>query len=334
MTNKELMRRFNDGDESALDELCTNNRALICDRAEKMAFGYNSYRVNDRGTPTAYTIELLSDLEGEGLTALIACIRSGGYDASKGEPTTYTVPFIDGAMRRYLETSLGSFSIDRDSMTLVRRAQELYHVQRKSEMEIADALGVSREAASRYIGYATHFFSVYDCVKHNDDEDNLYDDDIYDRLAEDTTFKPPHEAVYRKLRIEHLREQFMMLPRKERDILGKCFGAFGYPRTPLEDIGIYHLMKVDAVEKTRIRALGLLKKRMREHPNPWALATEAIRLARRECSVDMEYSTPQDAWYEDERAMIEPLPELVQALIEVDTVFQEKLEAEKLRRVW
>jgi RNA polymerase primary sigma factor len=132
MTNEELMAFYAEGDCSALDTLCEQNRGLIHDRAERIAFLYHCYRFNDRGNPTAYTIELLSDLEGEGMAAFIECVRGGGYIPSKGMLTTYAVPFIDGAMRRYLESSMGTLAIDRGSMTLVRKAQELYHVQRMS----------------------------------------------------------------------------------------------------------------------------------------------------------------------------------------------------------
>ena len=75
VTNEELMALCADGDSSALDALCKQNRGLICDRAKKIAFLYHCYRFNDRGDPTAYTIELLSDLEGEGMGVFVSKIR-------------------------------------------------------------------------------------------------------------------------------------------------------------------------------------------------------------------------------------------------------------------
>ncbi len=79
VTNEELMTRYAEGDCSAQDALCEQNRGLIHDRAERIAFLYNCYRFNDRGNPTAYTIELLSDLESEGMAAFIECTCGGGY---------------------------------------------------------------------------------------------------------------------------------------------------------------------------------------------------------------------------------------------------------------
>jgi DNA-directed RNA polymerase specialized sigma subunit len=160
MSNEELMRRLIDGDESALDALCAMNRALVKEIAKQIAFAYNCYRFNGRGSPTAYTIEMLSDLESVGMTAFIECVRGGEYNPDKGKLSTYVYPFIEGAMRRYLEASMGTLAIDRDSMTAVRKAQEMYHAQQKSGDEIAAELGIPTWLPAKHIGYATHFFSV------------------------------------------------------------------------------------------------------------------------------------------------------------------------------
>lgn len=96
------------------------------------------------------------------MLALIECARNGGYDSSKGAFGTYVVPFLDGTMRRYLEASMGTLSLDRDSMGLVRKAQMLYHLDGKEMREIADDLGVSLSEVARAVAYPMHFFSVYD----------------------------------------------------------------------------------------------------------------------------------------------------------------------------
>ena len=325
VTNEELMALCSEGDSSALDALCKQNRGLICDRAKKIAFLYHCYRFNDRGDPTAYTIELLSDLEDEGMTAFIECICGGKYDP-EFMLTTYVVPFIDGAMRRYLESSVGTLAIDRDSMTIVRRAQELYHVQRKNVAEIAAELGIPAEIAAGHIAYATHFLSVHDCVPRSDEDDDGDNNDVYDYIAEQTLFEPPYRAVYKKLRSEYLHRLFLLLPKKEQEILGKCYGVFGYTQAPLDEIAMYNFMKTDAVEKARNRALGKLQKFMRETPNPWATAEAAIRRTRRERDGAEDYSTPQGTWYEDEWELKDRFPVLVRALITTFTLMHETLE--------
>ena len=253
MTNEELMCRLAEGDESALDKLCENNRALIRERARQVALAYNCVRFHEHGQQTDYTQETLSELESVGMLAFIECIRSGRYDSGLGSLTTYAFPFIDGAMRRHLESSLGTLSLDRDSMTQVRRVQWLHYGQGKSMMEIAEELGISEPEATKHIAYPTHFLSVYDLADADEDSD------VFDYIAEDRSNASPDEIIYQRIRLEYLRELFDALPRKERDILGKCYGVFGYPKTPLGEIAMYHMMKVDAVEKAKERALKKLR---------------------------------------------------------------------------
>ena len=67
------------------------------------------------------------------------------------------------------------------------------------------------------------------------------------------------QAVYRKVCIELLRELFDTLPKKDRDILGKTCGVFGYSEASLKEIGMYHMMKESAVEKAKNRAVEKLR---------------------------------------------------------------------------
>ena len=71
---------------------------------------------------------------------------------------------------------------------------------------------------------------------------------------------PTEKAINQHFRRELLRELFDTLPRKDRDILGKSFGVFGYPEETLREIGMYHMMKESAVEKAKNRALKKLVK--------------------------------------------------------------------------
>ena len=263
-----------DGDESALETLCLNNKGLIRDRARKMAEAYHCIRTNDRGQWSRYTKETLSELESVGIMAFLECIRSGKYDSAQGALTTYAVPFLDGAMRRYFEKNLGTLSLDRDSMALVRRAQQLHDGLGKDTQEVAERLGVSVSEAAKHIAYATHFLSVYDLADW--DEDN----DVFDYIAEDRAGAPPAELVYRRVQMECLRELFHKLPKKDRDILGKCFGAFGYPKTPLREIAMYHFIKEDAVEKAKDRALKKLQRDWRDsRARRWNMAHRLIEQA-------------------------------------------------------
>jgi len=45
-----------------------------------------------------------------------------------------------------------------------------------------------------------------------------------------------------------------------KNILGKCYGIFGFKETPLKEIGMYHMMKESAVGKAKDRAIKKLEK--------------------------------------------------------------------------
>ena len=87
-----------------------------------------------------------------------------------------------------------------------------------------------------------------------------YDGDPFERLMPGKLSAPAERIVYRKVCVELLRELFDALPKKDRDILGKCYGIFGFEKTPLKEIGMYHMMKEYAVEKAKDRAIKKLEK--------------------------------------------------------------------------
>ena len=140
MSDQELLDRIAQGDQTALTELCDSHVELIRKRAQWIARQYNCLRPGSRGGWSDYTKETLSELESVGILVLIECARNGGYDSTKGTFGTYIVPFLDGAMRRHLESSMGTLSLDRDSMGLVRKAQMLYYRDGKEISKIAEEL--------------------------------------------------------------------------------------------------------------------------------------------------------------------------------------------------
>ncbi len=255
MTNEELLERISNGDEAALTKLCLMNTGLVRDRARLIARRYHCLRQTQHGGLSDYAKEMLSELESVGKLALVKCVRIGGYDAEKGRFTTYVTPFLDGAMRRYLECSMGTLSLDRDSMALVRKAQNRYHQKGQSVAEISQALGVSFRAAARAIAYPTHFLSVYDLQDPDDDGD------IYERLTTNHLSGSAEDAVIRMLTMECLREEFLQLSKKDQEILGRCFGVYGHPKSDLREIAMRSRMKESGVEKARNQAIQRLQER-------------------------------------------------------------------------
>ena len=252
MNNEELIARLADGDESALAKLCSKNDGLIRVRAKEIAKSYNCFRYTQSRSLDAYTVDILKDLCSVGYVAFIECIRSGNYNEERGLLTTFVTPFIDGAMRRHMETSLGTLSLDRDDMAMARNAQRFYNSEYMDVSEIAAELNISDKDAARYISYATHFLGFDDL---SDD-----DSDVFEYLLEDKSAEDPARIIYRRERMKLFKKLFDALPKKDRDILGKCYGVFGYQKEPLKSIAMYHLMKVDAVEKSKNTAIKKVRK--------------------------------------------------------------------------
>lgn len=255
MTNEELLERIAHGDETALTKLCLVNTGLVKDRAWSIARQYHCLRQTKYGVLSDYAKETLSELESVGRLSLVECVRTGGYDAEKGRFTTYITPFLDGAMRRHLECSMGTLALDRDTMGLVRKAQNCYHQKGQSVAEIAEALGIAFHAAARAIAYPTHFFSVYDL---QDPDDN---GDILEQLTSNRLSGSAEDTVIRMLTMECLREEFLQLSKKDQEILGRCFGVYGHPKSELREIAMRNRMKESGVEKAKNQAIQRLQDR-------------------------------------------------------------------------
>ena len=249
------MEQISNGDEAALTKLYLMNTGLVKDRAWFIARQYHCLRQTKYGSLSDYAKETLSELESVGKLALVECVRAGGYDAEKGRFTTYVTPFLDGAMRRHLECSMGTLSLDRDSMGLVRKMQRLYYQEGKKLSEICVSLGISFRVAARAVAYPTHFFSVYDLQDPDDDGD------VYERLTTNRLSGSAEDAVIRALTMKCLREEFMRLSKRDQEILGRYFGVYGFPKSDLREIAMRNRMKEPGVEKAKEQALKHLQNR-------------------------------------------------------------------------
>ena len=255
MSNEQLIRQYYDGDEAALEKLYYKSIGLIRGIAKEAAAEFNCL-MTDQHHPnqfSAYTKTILDDLCGEGALEFLTRIQSREYDESRAVLTTYLYPHLKGRMTRWLEQNIGCVALSKDEMAGVRQAQRLHHAEWKNVAEIAEELSISAARANRYVRYNTHFLGVHDLVRED------YDGDPYERLMPGMLSASAEQAVYRKICIELLRELFDALPKKDRDILGKTCGVFGYPEATLKEIGMYHMMKESAVEKAKSRAVEKLR---------------------------------------------------------------------------
>ena len=255
MTNEELVRLYYDGDEAALEKLYHKNLGLIRSIAKETAADFSCLTVDEHHPNqfSAYTKTVLDDLCGEGVLELLTRIQSREYDESRAALSTYLYPHLKGRMTRWLEQNIGCMALSKDEMAGVRQAQRLYHAEGKNVAEIAEELSISAARANRYVRYNTHFLGVHDLVRED------YDGDPYERLMPGMLSASAEQVVYRKVCIELLRELFDTLSKKDRDILGKTCGVFGYPEATLKEIGMYHMMKESAVEKAKSRAVEKLR---------------------------------------------------------------------------
>jgi len=256
MTNEELLRRYDSGDESVLEKLYHKNTAFIRRVAIEAADDFHCLqrREDSPSQFTPYTKEILEDLCAEGALEFWERVQSRGYDESRGKFTTYLHPHLMGRMRRWLEQNIGAMALSKDEMEAVREAQRLYHLEWLDTAEVARKMGIPEKRAAKHIGYNTHFLGVHDLVPED------YDGDPYELLMHGKLSAPADRIVYRKVCIELLRELFDQLSKKDQDILGKIHGLFGYPITPLHEICMYHMMKEAAVEKAKARAIKKLEK--------------------------------------------------------------------------
>ena len=290
MTNEELLERIANGDEAALTKLCLVNTGLVKERARSIARQYHCLRQTKHGGLSDYAKETLSEQESVGKLTPVECVRAGGYDAEKGRFTTYVTPFLDGAMRRHLERSMGTLALDRDSMGLVRKAQRLYYQEGKEPSEICASLGISFRAAARAITYPTHFFSVYDLQGPDGDGD------IFERLASTRLSGSAEDVVIRMVAMECLQEEFLQLSKKEQDILGRYFGVYGFPKSDLQEIAVRNRMKESGVEKAKDQALKHLRDRCLDS-FAWKLRRARRMVAQAE-PISSDF-VPHSAWWEE-----------------------------------
>ena len=105
------------------------------------------------------------------------------------------------------------------------------------------------------MAYPTHFLSVYDLT------DPEEDGDPFERLTSSRLSSSAEEQVFRVMTMECLRGEFMDLPKKDQDILGRSFGMFGHPKSDLREIAMRNRMNEDGVEKAKNRALDRLREK-------------------------------------------------------------------------
>ena len=283
MMNEELYQKVRSGDTDAFEQLYGQLenfiRAVALDAARSF------------GCTDAATVPLLEDLCADGNLELWERIQSGGHDEHAGRLTTWLYPFLWGRMYRYLETNLGVMALSKDEMARVRLAQRLYHTEDKSVEEIAAQMGISETETARLIGYNTHFLSVFDLQKEDEEGDPL------ERLLSHRQGASAEQIVYREVCLELLEPLFRSLSAKDRSILGHTFGVYGYEKLSADELGLREMLTPDGVTKARKTALEHLR---RQYPGSelqcWREVFRLVNRARREVGNE-SVCLPYPAWW-------------------------------------
>ncbi len=259
MTNEELMKQFDGEDPDISEKLYLQNEAYIFSIAKNVARSYNCLRYNEAGTGySQYTLGILEELKGEGALEFFRLLKLNEYDESKGKLTTYLHPFLEGVMRRWIETNIGVFSFDKTNMALTRKLRHDYLILDESVEDLAKKYGIHEELVARYLLYNTHTISIEDIPPiESDDPENM---EILWKPQDGASSTSFEYSVYRRLCLHYLKELVALLPKKEKEIIMDHYGIFGAEKKPLDEIAIKHELTVDGVMK----ASKKIEKQLRE----------------------------------------------------------------------
>ena len=244
MTNEELVKQFYDGDKAALHALYEQNTGFIHETVNAVAKRYRSF---------IHSQDTLDDLFQIASLEFIERLMSKFYDPDTSAFLTYIKPFMEASVRDHIIDSSSLFKLSHKNFSLINKCKRL-HKNGRSKKEIADELGINLSVVSRCLQYSF----VYSVIIYGSEENNFGFDYINeDKLGENDLH--PDNDVYIKLCCEYLKSLFEQLSRKEQEILGRCFGVFGYEEMSAKDISELILMTPNAVNKSVNASLNKLK---------------------------------------------------------------------------
>ena len=289
MTNEDLIARYYAGEDTRW-QLYNRIRNLISSIARRVAVSYYCMQFTDTyGKRTAYTKQILEDLRDEGMLEFFRVIDLRKYDPAQGMFTTYIYPFLEGAMRRWMETNIGCLSVSKDDMERIRTVQRAYHSEGMTVGQIAEEKGISEETVRRDLFYNTHLLPLSDLSDSNDTaSDPLMIED--DRLSVD-------EEAYRRICCDFLEPLFSQLSEQDRFILGSWFGVFGYEEKTDDDLSLELILTSDGLRKAKKAALERLAEKIPgSRLDEWKIVYPAVVV---ECRRDYDPDAIEDEDYDD-----------------------------------
>lgn len=244
MNNEELILRFYDGDRLAMHSLYMQNIGFIRKLANDTAKRY---------APFICSSDTLDDLFQIGTLEFIERLMKREYKPEQGKVLTYVKPYIEGKIRDYIVENSFFYKFSNKEFNLIARCRRL-HSRWLSNSEIAKELGISERLVSKCLRYSFMYSTVTD-----GNERDSYGLDYLEQTRLGVNDQHPDNKVYINGCKEYLGELFEQLPARDRELLGRYYGAFGYENMSDEELGDYMMMSRNAVNKAVHSALGRLK---------------------------------------------------------------------------
>ena len=263
MTNEELIQKYYDGDMQALYDLYERNVGFIQSVAAAAAKDYKNYlRFSDT----------FDDLVQVGCLTFFERLRAKQYDASKGGLLTYLTPRLRYAMQEFIEQFSSPIGLSHSDFWNIQRCRKL-HNGGKSNPDIAKELGMDRKTVQSCLSFS---FKTETLMIRAETENGIEYIENPGLVVNDLH---PDNKVYIEVSLELFKELFENLSARDREILGRKYGAFGYEETSVNDIADYMLITRNAVNKAVNSATEILRKEYhnRSKLKWWRLCNRAVK---------------------------------------------------------
>lgn len=241
MTNEELIQKYYDGDTQALYDLYERNVGFIQSVAAAATKDCKNYlRFSDT----------FDDLVQVGCLTFFEKLRAKQYDVSNGSLLTYFTPRLRYAMHEFIEQFSSPIGLSHSDFWNIQRCRKL-HNEGKSNPDIAKELGIDKKTVQSCLSFS--FKTETLMIRTETENDIAY----FENPKLGINDLHPDNKVYIEVCIELFKELFENLSARDREILGRKYGVFGYEETSVNDIEDYMLITRNAVNKAVNSAMEL-----------------------------------------------------------------------------
>ena len=250
MTNEELISKYYDGNMQALYDLYEQNVGFIQSVAAAVAKDYKNYlRFSD-------TFE---DLVQVGSLTFFEKLKA-------------KTPQLRYAMQEFIENFSSPAGLSHSDFSKIQRCRKL-HNEGMSNSDISKELGMDRKTVQSCLSFS---FKTETLMIRAETENGIEYIENPGLVVNDLH---PDNKVYIEVSLELFKELFENLSARDREILGRKYGAFGYEETSVNDIVDYMLITRNAVNKAVNSATEILRK---EYHNGsklkwWRLCNRAVK---------------------------------------------------------